>query len=214
MDLYLIRHAQSLNNAQPPELRVPDPSLTELGHEQARRIAQHGAGLGLARLITSPFRRALETTEHIRLATGLVPEVRIPLHETGGCVSGIEPVSMIGCPGMTHSEIRDEFPGYQLDADIDGQGWWRSQPYETPQQVRQRAARLLAHTRTEFGHTGARVAFVTHGDFGLLFLSCFHPLPLVLFYNASVTHVRITPDSAQLVDYNAVPHLPEQMLSW
>ena len=46
----------------------------------------------------------------------------------------------------------------------------------------------------------------------MLFLSCIHPLPIVLF--ASVTHVRITPDSAQLVDYNAVPHLPEQMLSW
>ena len=101
MDLYLIRHAQSLNNAQPPELRVEDPALTDLGHEQSRRLAEHVTSLRLTKLITSPFRRALQTAEHIRLATGLIPEVRIDLHETGGCVSGIAPPLMVGRPGMT-----------------------------------------------------------------------------------------------------------------
>ena len=35
MELYLIRHAQSQNNALPEEQRVEDPGLTELGNQQA-----------------------------------------------------------------------------------------------------------------------------------------------------------------------------------
>ena len=45
--LYLVRHAQSENNAiwdgrgdhQPG--RVPDPEITELGHRQAKAVARH-----------------------------------------------------------------------------------------------------------------------------------------------------------------------------
>ncbi len=91
VDLYLVRHAQSRNNAQPVELRVEDPALTDLGHEQARRLAERVTRLRLTKLFTSPFRRALQTAEHVRLATGLIPEVRIDLHEKGGCVSGVAP---------------------------------------------------------------------------------------------------------------------------
>jgi 2,3-bisphosphoglycerate-dependent phosphoglycerate mutase len=49
MQLYFIRHGQSENNALwdragPREERNPDPELTELGHEQARRLARFLAG--------------------------------------------------------------------------------------------------------------------------------------------------------------------------
>ena len=58
MDLYLIRHAQSANNAQPESLRVPDPSLTGLGREQAHLLASSVASLGLTRLMTSTSARS------------------------------------------------------------------------------------------------------------------------------------------------------------
>ncbi len=115
---------------------------------------------------------------------------------------------------MTRGEILSEFPGYQVEANIDGEGWWRSQPYESPQQAQQRAARLLAHTQAEFAASDQRVAYVTHGDFELLLLGRFHPLPLVLVFNASLTGVQMTPDTIQLVDFNSVEHLPDHMLSW
>jgi 2,3-bisphosphoglycerate-dependent phosphoglycerate mutase len=214
VDLYLVRHAQSRNNAQPTELRVEDPALTDLGHEQARRLAERVTRLGLTKLFTSPFRRALQTAEHVRLATGLVPEVRIDLHEKGGCVSGVAPPLLVGRPGMTRDEILDEFPGYYVEANIDGEGWWRSQPYESPQQAHQRAARLLARTRAEFAASDQRVAYVTHGDFELLFLGGFHPLPLAMVCNASLTGVHMTPDTIQLVDFNSMEHLANHMLSW
>ena len=214
MDLYLIRHAQSRNNALPAALRVEDPPLTELGHVQAQRLAARVAELQLTRLVTSPFRRALQTAEHIRQATGLVPEVRVDLHETGGCVQGVELASMVGCPGMSRAEILAEFPGYQLEPSHDGQGWWRSQPYESEPVARQRAARLLAQTHAEFAAPDHRVAYVMHGDFQLLFLSQFHSLPLVLALNASLTRVRVSAGAAELVDFNSVEHMPEHMITW
>jgi 2,3-bisphosphoglycerate-dependent phosphoglycerate mutase len=39
MQLLLVRHAQSANNALPTELRVHDPGLTETGNLQAEHLA-------------------------------------------------------------------------------------------------------------------------------------------------------------------------------
>ena len=45
MDLYIIRHAQSTNNALPAEVelrdRVCDPLLSDLGYRQAAFLAEH-----------------------------------------------------------------------------------------------------------------------------------------------------------------------------
>ncbi len=214
MDLYLVRHAQSRNNAQPAALRVEDPPLTDLGHLQARLLAARVAELRLTRLITSPFRRALQTAEHLRQATGLTPEIWIDLHETGGCVHGVEPASMVGRPGMSRAEILAEFPGCQIEPGIDGQGWWQSRPYESEPSARQRAARLLTQTQAEFAETDHRVAYVMHGDFELLFLSQFHAVPLVLALNASLTRLRVSSDAFQLVEFNSVAHMPDHMMTW
>ena len=40
MELYLIRHAQSLNNALPAEDRVEDAPLTDIGHQQCSHLAK------------------------------------------------------------------------------------------------------------------------------------------------------------------------------
>ena len=69
-------------------------------------------------------------------------------------------------------------------------------------------------TRAEFAASDERVAYVTHGDFELVLLGTFHPLPLVLVFNASLTRVLVTPDTTQLVDFNLVGHLPDRLLSW
>jgi len=66
MDLYLVRHAQSQNNALPERLRVADPDLTDLGHQQAARLAERVRSLKLTRLLTSPFRRALRRYRRCR----------------------------------------------------------------------------------------------------------------------------------------------------
>ena len=98
MDLYIIRHAQSTNNALPAEVelreRVCDPLLTELGYRQADHVAEHlatgrdgwseaasadpeagggpsAAAYGITRLVCSPMRRTLLTAQPASQALGL-----------------------------------------------------------------------------------------------------------------------------------------------
>ena len=214
MQLYLIRHAQSENNARGQTQRVEDPRLTGLGHEQARRLADRVASLGLTHLITSPFLRALQTTDHLRHASGLTPEVRVEWHEKGGCVAGIRHDLMIGRAGMTRSRIASLFPAYTLAAEIDGNGWWGGKPMESETAARERARRVLATLCAEFGQSDQRVACVTHGDFLLLLFRSFHPRPLNLCWNASVTRVAVSGDSMQLELYSCTEHLPNYLVTW
>jgi broad specificity phosphatase PhoE len=59
--LVLARHGQTSANAAGLLLGRADPALTDLGHEQARAIA---AAIGpVARVVSSPLRRAVETAE-------------------------------------------------------------------------------------------------------------------------------------------------------
>lgn len=213
MQLYLIRHAQSQNNALPESQRVEDPGITELGRQQAKHLAERVAQLDLTRLITSPFRRTLETTLPIHETTSLTPEVRVDLHEQGGCYHGYMPGNMTGRPGMNRSEIESEFPGFVVPAGIDGQGWWESKPYEDGESAQRRARKLLQRTLDEFGDSNERVAFVMHADIKLLFLEHFHYEPLAVPCNTSVTTIRITSGECRLDDYNCVRHLTSELVT-
>ena len=210
MQLFLIRHAQSQNNALPEAMRVEDPPITDIGHQQAKRLSEVLPALELTHLITSPFRRTLETTEHLRKAINLTPQVRRELHELGGCMRGPSVPEMVGAPGMNREEIETEFAGYHVSPEIDGQGWWGSQPYEEYHAAVNRAEKLLARTRDEFAASNARVAYVMHADFKRIFLELFHVVPQTP-WNASLTHVTITPGETRVEDYNNVAHLPEEL---
>jgi 2,3-bisphosphoglycerate-dependent phosphoglycerate mutase/probable phosphoglycerate mutase len=103
MEIYLIRHGQSVNNALGDDLtrRVMDAPLTELGQQQAAHVAQHLAAAdypeaafyhngrprdhyGLTHLYCSAMQRALQTALPIGQALGLMPEVWVDIHEHGG----------------------------------------------------------------------------------------------------------------------------------
>ena len=75
MPVLLIRHAQSVNNSLPEEQRTADPGLTELGREQSRRLAVRLEQWQPELLLSSAFRRTMETTRVVAAATGLTPEV-------------------------------------------------------------------------------------------------------------------------------------------
>ncbi len=214
MQLYLIRHAQSENNARPEHLRVEDPGLTELGHRQAERLAQWTVGAQLTRLITSPFRRALQTTQPVCQATGLKAEVWIDLHEQGGCYRGWQSGSYEGCPGLNRTQIEGQFAGFVVSPEIDERGWWRSQRYESDAAARSRAERLLRTTRERFAEDAEEVVgYVMHADFKRLFLATLFaddawaervhgPL-----FNAAVTCCTLTHDSVRLNFFNSATHL-------
>ncbi len=79
-----MRHGESRSNADPERVSLPEEEgdrLTERGHEQARLAAERVAGLGIARLVVSPMRRARETAAPIAARLGLEPEVWEWTHE-------------------------------------------------------------------------------------------------------------------------------------
>jgi broad specificity phosphatase PhoE len=60
--IHLVRHAESLHNVT-KDFSTLDPSLTEIGMEQAGQLVQHftrSSSIGV--IITSPLKRAVQTT--------------------------------------------------------------------------------------------------------------------------------------------------------
>lgn len=75
---YLVRHGESLTNLpHAPGGKGEDlDHLTARGRDQARQTGRALAGLGLARIVTSPAQRARETTDEIKAVLGPNVQVR------------------------------------------------------------------------------------------------------------------------------------------
>src|SRR3954451_2315530 len=73
MELLLIRHALPVR-IEGEEGTAADPELADLGHEQARALADYLAGEHIDTLYASPLRRAVQTAEPVasRLALPMV----------------------------------------------------------------------------------------------------------------------------------------------
>jgi len=238
MELYVIRHAQSTNNALANmHLRVNDPALTALGHQQAELVGQHLAkginlemtvgksdedtqvnqrqGYQLTRLYCSAMHRAMLTAYHIGLATGLKPEVWLDLHEAGGMFDGHPDLdNLVGRAGRTRAEILAEFPNFQLPAEITEAGWW-NQPHEDWAACLGRAVRVsdeLHRMAAEIDHA-ERIAIVSHGGFiDALLKALTNQMPghnvFHHHFNTAITRLDIKPDGFLRVRYlNRVPHL-------
>ena len=158
--MLLIRHAQSEFNAAFSVTRVdpgiPDPKLTAQGREQASAAAQALRGTGIKRLISSPYRRALETATIIADALGLEVTIEALVRERAAfhCDIGTGPAG-----------LRSLFPRYRFDHLDDP--WWHDHvatgTAETEAALAERCAAFLA--AAEKLHDRADVAVVTHWGF-------------------------------------------------
>lgn len=205
MEVYLIRHGQSVNNAlmEDQHLRVPDPELTEIGHKQAALVADYLANghnrenivrtkadaperkkpfpHDLTHLYCSAMHRAMQTVRPIADATGIMPEIWLEIHEHGGIF--LEKDGIVnGLGGKTRAEIMAEFPGYTLPDTITDQGWWKSEDgTEDITLCRARAMRVAAELRERATHETTmndRIGLVTHGTFmDCLLKALMHNLP-------------------------------------
>ena len=212
MKLYAIRHADSANNVNPLVQRTEDPPLTELGRWQAGQMARWLPSTDPDLLITSPFRRALETSRFAQDQLGLRPDIWTDLHEQGGCISGSDEGTFRGRPGMTGEEIAREFPGWRIPPEIDGAGWWKNRPYEPAEQAWARARRLATRLQKDFADSDKTVLLVSHGSFLRLLLAAILDLstletPFGEILNTAVSSLRVTRDRIQLLSFNAVGHL-------
>lgn len=243
MKLFIIRHAQSANNLLGEGLgyedymaqRDPEPPLTDLGFRQAALLAEHCAsnnhperkqeaertGYAFTRIYCSPMLRTLQTSWPLSQATGLSPQIWVDLHEQGGIFKGNPHTEhgVVGYPGLTCNEIRAQFPGYQLPAEVTEQGWWFGD-YEPMAGCDARAAKVAQTLRRWAPEmVEERVAVVCHGTFAESLVRALLGLPadhrsFYSHYNTAITRIDFLPDNYLILRYlNRIQHLPPELIS-
>src|SRR5262249_1119805 len=74
--VYLIRHGESTeNDRSSPIYQGEEALLTERGESQARLIAERAARLPIDVIVTSPYRRAVQTADVVSKSTRLPVQV-------------------------------------------------------------------------------------------------------------------------------------------
>ncbi|RKN43016.1 histidine phosphatase family protein [Streptomyces hoynatensis] len=155
-ELILVRHGETEWSATHRHTSYTDLPLTRHGEEQARSVAPLLAGRRIARVLSSPLRRALRTAE---LAGLPEPEPDPDLHEW----------DYGGYEGITTEDIHRERPRWDLWTDGVPPGP-EGHPGERPEEVGARADRVLARLAPllDEGREGERsgdVVLVGHAHF-------------------------------------------------
>jgi broad specificity phosphatase PhoE len=230
MELFLIRHGQSTNNAlQDWTQRVDDPLLTDSGERQAERTAAHfSTGLHLPpplrsagrpfldQLYCSPMIRAMQTAHPISRALGIAPRVWVEIHEIGGIYLD-DGDRKVGYPGRSRGELAQRFPDYELPKGLTDAGWW-NRDFEELHEGHARATAVAQALRARAADD-ARVAIVSHGDFlsALLQVLGGQPPGEGAYYahrNTGITHIDLTGQSARVHYLNRFDHLDDGLLTY
>ena len=185
MKLYLIRHAQSANNASYTGTenhgnRVPDPGITELGHHQSQCLADYLASPGneprqhnlaqftepdfrLTHLYCSLMTRSIETALYISQTCSLPLTARDDLFERKGLYEINQQGHIQGVSGPNRDYFESRFPRLILPESLGQQGWW-NRPAENEAEFVSRVESSLSSIlkRHEANH---HIALVVHGDY-------------------------------------------------
>lgn len=216
--LFLVRHAQSANNAKAEHERVPDPGLTPLGLQQAQVLAPAVRELAPSHLFTSPFLRTLQTTDPIAQALKTIPYVRADIFEQGGCYRGYRVGERDPEPGMNRAQIEALHPSWKIDPEIDRSGWNKLTEYESREQARLRAHRVRDWLTNTDWPNGSRIMLVIHADFKIRLLESFlnsNDLEdnLSSVINTAWTELRFAQGDWNLENYNIHEHLDRHMIT-
>ncbi|MBN1908439.1 MAG: histidine phosphatase family protein [Pirellulales bacterium] len=198
MILYLVRHGQSLYNAEGRIQGQADTPLSELGHQQAAAVARAMADLPIEAIYASPLLRASQTAGH--LAQVLELDVR---HDPR-----LKEVDAGLFTNRIRKEILVEYPG-AIDHWRSGRLDFAFPQGESRRDVIRRGAEVLRAV-CEQGH--AHAAVVAHGGLllagmkALLDLQSTHP-PHEL-ENGSITRLSVDSNGRfELIDLDNTDHL-------
>jgi probable phosphoglycerate mutase len=201
--LYLVRHAQSQGNTG-EDLTTGDPDLTDVGREQAGRLAARLASQRINRVYASPLRRTQQTAEYIADACGLevIPKAdlrEVSLGQAGYDIRLLPPEEQAKiAEGVITLGTWDAFPG--------------SEGSET---ARKRARSVMEEICGEC--EGRRAVIVSHAAFIQTFVSVVLGIPRdFVFYpfNAGITSVRHKAGAFVLWRVNDVAHLDGLPAGW
>lgn len=217
MQLYLIRHAESENNARPGHLRVEDPAITPTGQLQAKHLADWLASLHFDLLVTSPFLRTLQTTRAVLDRSRCAIEIWHDVYERGGCYRGFGDDACEGGPGLGLAELRALMPEATIDTSILDTGWWGSRSRETHAEAVARAE-LVEQRFIETLQRCEILVAVIHADFKRLLLTQMlrgitDASALGPMRNTGITKVDYDGTKWKLDWFNSVSHLPSQLIT-
>ncbi|MBN1657613.1 MAG: histidine phosphatase family protein [Anaerolineae bacterium] len=244
MQFYFIRHAQSANNqlwakGGPIAHRSEDPELTDLGIQQAERLATFLArpqarprertdpiihdckdltGFHITHLYCSLMVRAVATGLIVAHAIGM-PLVAWPdVHETGGIhYHDPETGELIGLPGHNRAYFKEHYPSLVLPDALGEEGWW-NRPFEAHDVRRARADRFLHDLLERHGDTDDRVAVISHGGFYNQLMHSVLGIPegpgfWFFIDNTGITSLRFQDDERWVCYQNRTEHLPPDLIT-
>jgi 2,3-bisphosphoglycerate-dependent phosphoglycerate mutase len=148
-ELILARHGETDWNRENRFQGHADPPLNALGRRQSAELAEALAGESLARVYTSPLRRAAETAEIVARRLGVTVEPVEPLRE----------IDVGAWSGLTRDEVAARFPETYAR-------WLKRAPhgYEAGETYEQLAARVVSAIRElAERHPSETLLVVTHG---------------------------------------------------
>jgi len=222
--LYLIRHGQSTNNAQPNFAKHEfEPPLTDTGFIESKALANHlqygsdnGAlshGYKIDHIYSSPQLRALQTAVPISKLFNCRPEIWVQTHERGGVVI-LHHRGVQHHHGLTRTEIKTQFPMFKIPYQITDKGWWRGrEKLETNDEVNIRARLVTnglfikARTSPDLG-----IAMVSHNTFLNFLMQTLlkDKENRYLHHNAAISRIDISPKGeATLKFFNRANHLQQ-----
>lgn len=179
MLLYLIRHGESLFNAERRIQGQSDVELSPLGHRQSDAVAAELANFPINAIYASPLRRAMETAQPIAKRLGLMIQTDDRLKEINA--------------GMFQELKWDEIEHLHPAEAVH----WKSQEPDFVIPGGESRRQLMARARTAFEairETGLpQVVIVSHGGTMAAALKSLLQVPAELnpfpFYNASISRL-------------------------
>lgn len=243
MRLYLVRHAQSGNNALIDEIgRSHDPLLTPLGEQQAGCLGAYLAtqpdmptgAFGEERNPTEiPYRfthfycsamqRALQTATLIGKAIQMKPQVWRETHEVGGIYLDEPEGKSRGFPGLTRTELLNHFPDVDVSDQVAETGWWPVEAgRESWEDAAERARKVAEVLRARAdANPQDRMLMVTHGAFMSMVIQWLltgRNNPGIYFghYNTAITRLDFNdrPDTVRLHYLNRLEHLAADLRTY
>ena len=170
MDILIVRHGESLGNAEGRIQGHADSPLTEKGRRQAAQLGRWLAlqGLKWHAAYASPLARAKDTAAIIAATTGFADAtIDDDLKEVG--VGHLE--------GLTRTQIGGKHPDF-LRRDITSLGDFGEFGGETYDGVQERVARVRARLEQAHRATEDRVLLVAHGGFNFQFVKAAACIPV------------------------------------
>jgi probable phosphoglycerate mutase len=203
--LLLIRHGQSIANAEGRLQGQGEYLLTDLGREQARRLAGRLSNeyASVAAIYTSSLGRAVETAEILAgiIGAAVIPDDRLREYDVGALT------------GLTMDEMQVRFPQVYTAWAEDVDEWMPMPGAEGQADFSRRVDEVFAEI-TERHHSDEAVAVVSHGGTLGAYLGQIIGLPPdrrrpFSFGNASLSVVDLSRRRPRLLLLNDTCHISD-----